>query len=131
MKFLYAIFLSLMMGSQCYALTADNLITIVDCESSGRYNAVGDKGKSVGIVQFQKATFNWMKKAAGHPEYQWKNPIQQMRLMMWAIDNGYGNNWTCYKRLLKKVPVMDSDNPLHLPDQPVIQREEYGRLLDN
>ena len=75
------------------------IINVTECESGGRYDAVGDNGKSVGIAQFQKATFEQMKREAHMPKLQWKNPIHQLRLMNWAIDHGYGKAWTCYRRM--------------------------------
>jgi len=75
------------------------VIDIIECESSGRYNAVGDDGVSVGIAQFQEETFNEMKVAAHMPRLRWKNPIHQMRLMVWMLDHGFGTRWTCYRKL--------------------------------
>ena len=75
------------------------VIDILECESGGRYNAVGDDGVSVGIAQFQEVTFNEMKRAAKMPKLRWKNPIDQLRLMVWMLDHGYGKRWTCYRKL--------------------------------
>jgi len=87
------------------AMDASLMVDIIECESGGRYNAVGDDadgpgGISVGIAQFQKATFNEMKVLAKMPRLRWKNPIDQMRLMVWMLDNGYGHRWTCYRKLM-------------------------------
>lgn len=76
------------------------VINIMECESGGRYNVVGDDGVSVGIVQFQKATFNEFKRRANMPKAVWKNPIDQLRLMVWMLNNGYGKHWTCYRTLV-------------------------------
>lgn len=81
------------------AMDAKLMVDIVECESSGRYDAIGDDGTSVGIAQFQEITFNEMKKNAHMERLRWKNPIHQMRLMIWMVDNGYGNRWTCYRKL--------------------------------
>ena len=80
------------------------VIDIIECESGGRYNEVGDDaygpgGVSVGIAQFQKDTFNEMKVLAKMPRLRWKNPIDQLRLMVWMIDAGYANRWSCYRKL--------------------------------
>jgi len=93
------------------SMSIDDAIEVIECESGGRHDAVGDGGASVGIVQFQKATFNWMKKIAGKPNYSWKNPIHQLRLMTWAVDHGYGNHWTCYRHLKKKQVYAILKNP--------------------
>jgi len=76
------------------------VIDILQCESGGRYNAVGDDGISVGIAQFQETTFNEMKALAKMPRLRWKNPIDQMRLMVWMLDHGFGYRWTCYRMIM-------------------------------
>lgn len=95
--------------SHACAIGADLLIAVVECESSGMHNARGDSGKSYGIAQFQRATFTRFAKMAGKKNYQYHNPVHQLKLMSWAIDNGYGDHWVCYSKLAgKKSPVMDS-----------------------
>jgi len=83
------------------AMDAKLMVDIIECESSGRYDAAGDDGVSVGIAQFQEATFNEMKKKAKMPRLRWKNPIHQMRLLIWMSDNGYANRWSCFRKLKK------------------------------
>lgn len=97
MRFLLMVFL--LFPLQTAAMDASLMVDIIECESSGRYNAVGDDGTSVGIVQFQKATFDEMKAKAGMPKLHWKNPVHQMRLMIWMVDHGYGKRWTCFRKL--------------------------------
>jgi hypothetical protein len=87
-----------------HAMDAELMVDLIECESSGRYNVIGDDGSSVGIAQFQKATFNEMKAKAGMPNLRWKNPVHQMRLMIWMVDNGYGKRWTCYRKLTSMSP---------------------------
>ena len=84
------------------AMDAKLMVDIIECESSGRYDAVGDDGISVGIAQFQESTFNEMKKKAKMPRLRWKNPVHQMRLMIWMIEHGYGDRWTCYRKIMKR-----------------------------
>lgn len=91
--------LSACLSVPAHAADAKQVIDIIECESAGRYNVVGDDGVSVGIAQFQKATFEELKRKAKMPWLQWKNPIHQMRLLNWAIDHGYGHLWTCYRKL--------------------------------
>ena len=82
-----------------YAADASLIVDIIECESSGRHNVYGDKGKSYGLVQFQEATFNEFKRKAHMRKLQWRNPVHQLRLMIWMIDHGYGGRWTCYRKL--------------------------------
>jgi len=90
------------------AADARLMLNIVSCESAFDSHAVGDDGVSRGIAQFRKETFyefatlairqgKWDYKRLGRPK--WMNPMQQMFLLEWGIDNGYGNRWTCYRNL--------------------------------
>ncbi len=72
---------------------------IIMCESGWRHDAVGDGGKARGIAQFHLATFNRMKRLAAQPQLQWRNPAHQVWLLQWALTNGYGDHWSCYKSL--------------------------------
>lgn len=85
-----------------YAADASLIIDIIECESSGRHDVYGDKGKSFGIVQFQKDTFNELKEKAHMRQLVWRNPVHQLRLMVWAIDHGYGDRWSCYRKVKGK-----------------------------
>lgn len=78
---------------------------VIDCESTWRHYddngniLVGDKHlpiQAYGIAQFQIRTFKWLKDLAGRPELNWKVKDDQIWLLRWAIDNGYGDLWTCY-----------------------------------
>ena len=89
------------------------VIDIIECESSGKYNAVGDDGVSVGIAQFQEQTFNEMKRLAHMPHLKWKRPIDQLRLMVWMLDNGFGYRWTCYRKLTAAAEPADDDGGKH------------------
>ena len=72
---------------------------IIICESMGKHNARGDSGKSYGPAQFQQKTFNWMKSEAGWTELQWTDPEHQLQLLRWALQNGHGNHWTCFRKI--------------------------------
>ncbi len=91
-----------------YARAADPtlMMKIMECESSLRSNVWGDDGKSFGIAQFRKETFyefsvmarEEMKAAKLWPAI-WSHPQHQVFLMNWGIDHGYGNRWTCYRKI--------------------------------
>lgn len=87
------------------AADAKLMIDIIECESSGRHNVSGDDGVSYGIAQFRKATFQEFAKQAGMKGMRYRNPVHQLRVMNWALDNGYGYRWSCYRKMF---PVMDS-----------------------
>jgi hypothetical protein len=86
------------------ALSADLRIErekqkILTCESGYRHDGVwGDNGKSYGIAQFQKRTFNNFKKLAGRPELSWYSQKDQLWLLDWALRHNFGKYWTCYKK---------------------------------
>lgn len=80
------------------------MLAIIACESSGRHDGVwGDGGKSYGIVQFQKRTFDYLSARSGIEGLDWKDKNDQLALLSWALDNEHGNNWTCYKKAVKKI----------------------------
>ena len=78
--------------------------TVIDCESGGVHDRWGDKDRphsSYGVAQFQKRTFEELAKKATMSNPDWKNPAQQIQLLIWAIQNGYGKWWTCYRLMAK------------------------------
>lgn len=98
----------LLMLAPMHARAADPtlMMKILECESSLRYNVWGDDGKSFGIAQFRKETFyefavmakKEMRAAKLWPA-RWPIPQHQVFLMNWGIDHGYGNRWTCYRKI--------------------------------
>lgn len=88
-----------------YSGNSDYWKDVVQCESgwnhydkNGRI-LEGDKHLEIqvyGIAQFQIRTFKWLKDLARRPELHWRNKDDQIWLLQWAIDNGYGDLWTCY-----------------------------------
>lgn len=76
---------------------------IISCESSGRHtNVWGDldyKHPAYGVAQFQERTFNWMRGLAGRNDLEWKNKEDQLWLLAWALENGKGKFWTCYRKV--------------------------------
>lgn len=83
------------------------MLQVLACESSFNSRAVGDDGVSRGIAQFRKETFYEfaaMARSAGEWDNKlgkpsWLNPQQQVFLLAWGIANGYGNRWTCYRKI--------------------------------
>ena len=81
------------------------MVDIMICESGLKHDAVGDDGVSRGIAQFRKETFfefAAMAKKQGKWKFgkpYWLNPQQQVFLLEWGLDNGYGRRWTCYRKL--------------------------------
>ena len=77
-------------------LTEATLSTAL-CENGLRLDGVGDGGRSHGFLQVQRATFYDLAGKAGMKGLYWKNPYHQVKIFQWAVENGYGKKWTCYK----------------------------------
>ena len=75
---------------------------VISCESEGRFDAVGDHGLAYGIAQFHESTFNRMKALSGFYWLNYKNALDQEVLLKWALENGFGREWTCYRNLLSR-----------------------------
>lgn len=91
----------ILLTTNVLAADAALMIKIIECESSGHYDAVGDDGISYGIAQFRRETFEEFAKEAGFKGLIYKNPIHQLKVMNWALDHNYGRRWTCYRKLTK------------------------------
>lgn len=78
------------------------MTSLIECESGGKHAGVwGDHGASYGILQFKEATFYELAEKANMNGADWMNQDHQIALGEWAIDNGYGNKWSCYRRIKK------------------------------
>lgn len=75
-------------------------IRVVDCESDFVIGAVGDNGAALGLPQFHKETFYRMKRLSGEEKmYEYGDERTGLRMLVWAISEGHGNEWTCYRSL--------------------------------
>lgn len=80
----------------------EQVLAVIACESSGRHDGVwGDSGKSYGLTQLQKPTWEYLSAKAGIQGH-WQDKNDQVRLLGWAIQNGFGNHWTCWRKLNKE-----------------------------
>uniref|UniRef100_A0A6M3JN77 Transglycosylase SLT domain-containing protein n=1 Tax=viral metagenome TaxID=1070528 RepID=A0A6M3JN77_9ZZZZ len=71
---------------------------IIQCESGGDNNAVGDNGKARGIAQFHRPTFDWLCRLSGK-DLNYYNAQDQRELLVWALENGRGYLWSCFRNL--------------------------------
>lgn len=71
---------------------------VIDCESQWNTKALGDGGRSYGIGQFQKPSFDNLSRLMGE-ELNYYSPHDQIKLLVWSIANGYGNQWTAYRAI--------------------------------
>ena len=84
--------------AKLYSVDSSLINKIVECESGGSHNAVGDGGRSKGLAQFQKATFDNLEDKFGD-DLDYKSSFDQVKLLTWSVANGYGNNWTAYRAI--------------------------------
>lgn len=71
---------------------------VIECESGGNPNAVGDNGTSFGIVQIH---------APSHPQIsraQALDPAWAINFLAHQISLGNGSMWTCFKIIRGAVP---------------------------
>lgn len=81
---------------------------IIQCESEGKHNVWGDKNyiyPAYGILQFQQRTFIWLSNISGKKDMKWKNKDHQIELLKWALQNGQGGLWTCFRILSKRGEI--------------------------
>jgi len=77
---------------------------VITCESEWKVDAVGDGGKAVSLCQYHLPTFEQFQKKSGI-EGDYYNPYTQIKLTVWAWDNGLQRHWTCYKVLKQKGAI--------------------------
>ena len=75
---------------------------VITCESGYNHSSKGDGGRSKGIAQIQKPTWDWMelqyyKEWGEHLDY--KSSHDQIKLLAYQISKGNGNNWTAYRAI--------------------------------
>jgi len=63
------------------------LAKLINCESGGRIDAIGDHGKAFSILQFHKPTFEGFGKKYGLPHDDILNPVQQIEIAKAMITN--------------------------------------------
>jgi hypothetical protein len=89
---------------------------VMYCESKGNHDTVSDGGRSNGILQFQKPTWNWMEdeffeEYGEHLDYT--SSFDQIKLFTWAMNKGYGRNWTAYRAIMNGGTYSFYSNQLH------------------
>ncbi len=84
--------------SDLYSVDYKLIDKVIECESEYKNNVCGDSGKSCGIGQFQKTTFNDLSKKMGE-QLDYYSEHDQIKLLTWSIANGYGKNWTAYRTI--------------------------------
>lgn len=71
---------------------------IIECESKYNNDVCSDGGRSCGVAQFQKPTFNELSKKMGE-DLDYYSEYDQVKLLAWSVSNGYGKRWTAYRAI--------------------------------
>jgi len=85
--------------SKLYGGDANIISKVMECESGGNQSAVGDEGRSRGVMQFQKPTFDSLSGKIGE-NLDINSSYDQIKLATWAISNGHGRSWTAYRAIM-------------------------------
>lgn len=95
-----------------FGLKKNILLQTAFCESSLYENPCGitgdcDNGKSVGILQWQRQTWEWQKLLAladglevGNLDIN--NSYNQILLAGYSFSKGYASHWSCYRNLASR-----------------------------
>lgn len=86
-----------------YGVKKEVALKVAACESEYKTTALGDNGKAYGVFQFHKPTFTEFAKKFGDDSLEYKNVEHSIELAMWAISQGKGAHWTCYRNLPKHI----------------------------
>lgn len=79
-----------------YHVSTNVMFSVMKCESGGNQKAIGDNGHAFGIYQFHRPTFDGFSKEFGE-SLDINSAYDQAKLASWAISQGYGYHWTCYR----------------------------------
>jgi hypothetical protein len=74
-----------------YLIDKSQLLTTIQCESSFKYNAIGDNGLAIGVAQFHKPTFDRFCKG------EYTSTKDQLKCMAEMWQKGYQRHWSCWK----------------------------------
>lgn len=68
-------------------------LSLISCESNWKEDAVGDNNKSLGILQFQKPTFDRFAKKYKKGFLDISDPYDQIDLAALMISDGHQEHW--------------------------------------
>jgi len=79
-------------------VVSDMVYKIIECESSWRPDVYGDGGRAYGLAQFHRPTWDWLCELSGK-DLDYYEPHHQIELLTWALENGRGYLWTCWRNI--------------------------------
>lgn len=80
--------------SQEYGVSEEVMTKVIQCESQFKKDALGDHGKSRGLVQIHSDYHDVSDEEAYDPAYA-------IRFLAQHLKEGNGNLWTCFRKLVK------------------------------
>ncbi len=85
--------------SNLYGGDSEITLKVMECESGGNHQVIGDGGRSKGIFQFQLSTFNRMEKILGE-DLNYDSQFDQVKLASFALSQPkLANEWTAYRSI--------------------------------
>lgn len=87
-----------------YGVDSRLVSKVIECESGGKHSSNGDGGRSHGIAQIQKPTWDWMEKMYQkeyNEDLNYNSAFDQIKLTTYMISKGEGHNWTTYVAIQK------------------------------
>lgn len=81
-----------------YGVDSSLMKKIVQCESHGNVEALGDGKRAYGILQYHLASFQRHEELLGE-DLDYYSSLDQLKLGTWAISQGYGREWTSYRAI--------------------------------
>jgi len=81
-----------------YGVDGSLVKKIIDCESQGNIEALGDGSRAYGLLQYHKSSFERHAKLFGE-KLDYYSSYDQIKLGTWAISKGFGNEWTAYRAI--------------------------------
>lgn len=87
--------------SNLYGGDAEVALKVMECESGGNHQVTGDGGRSNGIFQFQRSTFNRMEKILGE-DLNYDSQFDQVKLASFALSKPeLAREWTAFVAIEK------------------------------
>lgn len=85
--------------SNLYGGDSEIALKVMDCESGGNHSVVGDGGRSRGIFQFQKSTFERMERGLGE-NLNYTSQFDQIKLASYALSHDeLAREWSTYRAI--------------------------------
>lgn len=89
--------------SEIYGTDSKVVNKVIECESNGNHQAVGDSGRSKGIAQIQGPTWKDLEQKFNleyEEDLHYNSQFDQLKLTTYSIANGSGRRWTAYRAIM-------------------------------